>query len=438
MKRSLILCAAALLLSMPTTLEAQTLALVNATVWDGSSDPVEGQTLIVRRGVITAVGNSPAVPSGAEIIDVGGKLVTPGFIGMGTRIGLVEIGLEASTRDDAPLSGEVDAVRASFSAIDGFNPRSTLLGVARMGGITSVVSTPSGGLIGGTSAWVDLSLGRLASRVVERASALHVDLDDGGVSSAGGAMPAALGRLREVLEDARLFAREGRAYERRALREMGVSRHDLMRVAAALRGELPVVIRVSRADNIVRALDIAEEYGLDLILAGAEEGWMVAEEIAESEASVIVQPQSNMPSRFSRLASRYDNPTLLHAAGVELIITNFDAHGLHNLRQEAGNAVALGLPRNVALRALTSVPASALGDDERGRLGAGRVADLVVWSGDPFELSSVPERMFIRGVDTSMRSRQTALFERYRDLSNIRRGQAEIQGAASLTVVEPD
>jgi len=401
---------------------AQEVALVGATIWDGSGEPESGQTLLIREGRIIARGANLSVPDGFHSMNLNGAIVTPGFVGVGTPIGLVEIGLEASTRDDAPDTGTVDPIRASFSASDGFNPRSTLLPVARLGGVTSVMPTPTGGLIAGTSAWIDI-VGRLpGDQLVEPQVALHVDLDDGGIQSGGGAMPAALGRVREAFEDAQLYQRQRNAYERRALRELEVSRHDLERLTDALRGELPVVIRVARADNILRVLELADEFDLNLILSGAQEGWMVAETIAEAEVPVIVQPQTNMPSRFSRIASRYDSPTLLHRAGVRLIFSTYDAHGMHNLRQEAGNAVAMGVPRDVALRAITTEPARAFGVDGYGGLVPGERANLVAWSGDPFELSSYPVAIVVRGQSVPRNSRQTELFHRYRRLEQVRRG----------------
>ena len=415
---------------------AQDVALVNATVWDASGPARSGMTILVRGGEVRAVGDSVRVPDGVDRVDVAGSLVTPGFVGVATQIGLVEIGLENSTRDDAPDTGQVDPVRAAFSAADGFNPRSTLLPVARLGGVTSVMPTPRGGLVAGTSAWLDLRGRTPETQLVRRHVALHVDLDDGGIQSGGGAMPAALGRLREILEDAQLYGQQTRAYERRALRRLQVSRHDLGRLSAVLAGELPVVIQVARADNIRRALELGRTFGLRLILSGVQEGWMVAEEIARAEVPVIVQPQTNMPSRFSRLASRYDSPTILHRAGVRLIFSTYDAHGLHNLRQEAGNAVAMGVPRDVALRALTSEPARAFGLDNYGGLGAGQRANIVVWSGDPFELDTAPTHIFVGGHQMPLTSRQTELFQRYRDLSRVRRGYSGLPAPAQETSSE--
>lgn len=398
-------------------------AIVGATVLTAAGPALRDATVLFRGERIVSVTAGGAVPAGASRIEGPGLVVTPGFIATGAPLGLVEIGLEPSTQDQAPEAAGSDPVRAAFSAADGYDPRSVVVPVVRLGGVTTAVSTPSGGLVSGTSAGVDLLGDRLADVLIARHAALHVGLSEGAVAEAGGAMPSALSRLREVLTDAREYRRRRAAYDRRALRELSVSRLDLERLVAALEGRLPVAVHVSRAVDIERTLELGAEFGLRLVLLGVEEGWRVADRIAAADVPVVVQPLTNMPSSFSRLGARYDNPALLHRAGVRVIITTSGPHGLANLRQEAGNAVAWGLPADVALRALTVEPARAFGLADRGTIEPGRVASLVVWSGDPFEMSSRPLHVFVRGREAPLRSRQTALFERYRDLSSVRAGR---------------
>lgn len=401
----------------------ETIALVGGRVLPGDGPAIENATIVVRGDRIVSVGTG-AAPAGARVIDCAGTIITPGFVGTQTSIGLTEIELEPSTVDQAPEGERADPVRAAFAAADGYNPHSTLIPVARMGGVTSVVSTPIGGLISGTSAWADLAGRTPAEVIADDATALHVSLSDGGVEAGGGARSSALGRLREVLEDARLFRTRRSSYDRRGLRELSISSLDLDRIARALAGEIPVVIYASRSSDLLRAIALAREYGLRLILAGAEEGWMVAAELAQANVPVIVQPLTNLPSQFSTLHSRYDNAAILAQAGVRLILTTEGPHGLHNLRQEAGNAIAWGLSPDAALRALTLEPARVFGlDDRYGTIARGRIANIVVWTGDPFELTTWARNVFVRGREVPMRSRQTLLFERYRRLPDIPRGQ---------------
>jgi imidazolonepropionase-like amidohydrolase len=347
-----------------------------------------------------------------------------------TTLGLHEIELEDST-GDAMLEGESadeDAIRAAFSAADGYNPLSTLIPVARLGGVTSALSVPEGGLVPGTSAWVDLAGRAPADAIVREVVALHVSLNDEGVAAAGGARPSAIVRLRELLDDARLYARQRAAFDRRQFRETGdVSRLDLERVVSALAGTIPVVVKVSRASDILRTIALAEEYGLRLVISGAEEGWMVAAEIAAADVPVIVQAMSNLPTRFSTLHARYDNAALLARAGARVILHSPGAWDVRNLRQEAGNAVAVGMDADAALAAITSVPAEVFGmGTDYGVIAPGRLASLAIWSGDPFETTTSLRRVLVRGRELPLRSRQTLLFERYRSLGTVSRGWSTI------------
>ena len=412
-------------------------AIVNATVLPGDGPPIEAATVVIRDGRIASVTPNGPVPAGATSVDAAGGMVTPGFVATEAPLGLVEISLEPETLDLAPEREGSDPVRAAFSAADGVNPRSTLIPVARMGGVTSALSTPTGGLVAGTSAWIDLVPEGTEGHLVRERAALHVSLDDAGVSAAGGAVPSALMRLREILEDARLYGRQRSAYDRRALREMDASRLDLERLQDALAGRIPVVVRVSRASDILRVLELARAYGLRLVLSGAEEGWRVADRIAAADVPVIVQPLANLPSSFTRLGARLDNAAILARAGVPLVLMTEGAHELRNIRQEAGNAIAHGLPRDEALRAVTLEPARVFGlDRDYGTIAPGKVANVVVWNGDPFETTTWATHIFVQGREVPVRSRQTDLFERYRRLDSVSRGINDLVREREFTRLE--
>jgi imidazolonepropionase-like amidohydrolase len=387
--------------------------------------PVAEVDVLVRGEAIAAIGPDLPLPPGTAVLPTPeGAVLTAGLIGVGVPLGLVEISLEASTRDLAPEGDDADPVRASFRAADGYNPRSTLIPVARMEGVTAAVVAPEGGLVAGTSAFVELAGTPAEPGVLDGVAALHVDLGDGGVHAAGGARPSALRRLRRILDDAALYRRRSRDFDARRLRELSVSPDDLARLGEALAGTLPVVVEVSRADAIVRALELAEAYGLDLVLSGAEEAHLVADRIAAAGVPVLLEPTRNLPRSFSRLASGTGNAAQLERAGVPVLIAAEGAHELRNLRQEAGNAVAAGLDRAGALAAVSSRPAAVFGQADRlGLLRTGRRANLVVWDGDPFEVTTSAVLVSIAGRPQPLRSRQSALFERYRDLDQVRRGR---------------
>ena len=183
----------------------------------------------------------------------------------------------------------------------------------------------------------------------------------------------------------------------------------------ALGGDLLVVFQADRDIDILNALALAEEFSLRVMIHGGAEAWKVAPRLAAAGVAVSLTPNTNIPS-FDGLGARLDNATLLRQAGVEVIIAQNDSGGERNLRYGAGNAVRNGMSWDEAMQAVTLVPARVFGiADDYGSLEPNKIANLVIWSGDPFEFASAVERMFIRGREVSLRTRETELMERYRD-----------------------
>jgi imidazolonepropionase-like amidohydrolase len=378
-----------------------------------------GQPALDSARIEIADGKIGAVSTGAAasaegVIDARGKIVTAGFTDLLTSVGLIEIDLERSARDD--IEATKDPVRAAFLAADGYNPASSVIAVTRREGVTSVGAIPHGGLVSGQSVWADLDGATADEALGEKHLALHVFVDDG--SWYGGSRLSrgtALLRLRELFEDARAFKQNAAQFERRQLRRLAASRLDLAALRDALDGRLSVVFHVDRASDILAVLGLAKTHKLRPVLASAAEAWKVAREIAAAQVPVVVYPLDNLPRSFAALGSRDDNAALLSKAGVRLALSTGETHNARKLRQVAGNAIRGGLDRDQALAAVTREPARAVGLEKRyGSVEPGRVANLVVWSGDPFELSTRAEAVIIRGRNVSLRSRQTALFERYR------------------------
>jgi imidazolonepropionase-like amidohydrolase len=406
-------------LAMPALLaEAQqkSVALVGATLLRGVEPPLAKSVIVIEGGRFTYVGDDEGRVGGAERIDVAGKTLTGGLIDLLTRIGAVEVDLEPQTRDDAEQPREAeDPVRAAFRTADGYNPASSVVKVARIEGLTSVGVVPVEGLVTGQSCWVDLD-GALPDEAIARANlALHVAFDDPWHSEYEKSRGTVMLRLRELFDDARAYRQNRAAYDRRQLRELDQSRLDLEAVVQALEGTLPVVFHVDRASDIVAVMALAKEQGVRAVIASAAEGWKVAARMAEARVPAIVYPLDHGPRSFAALGAREDNAALMHAAGVTLALSTGESHNARKLRQVAGNAVRAGLPHGAAIDALTDTPARIMGMNQSyGIPKSGRIANVVVWSGDPLELSTHAEKVFIRGRAVDLRSRQTALFERYR------------------------
>jgi imidazolonepropionase-like amidohydrolase len=423
MRRLILGAAAAALLAPP--LAAQTVAIQGGKVYTMAGAPIENGTVLVRDGKIVAVGAGLAVPAGATVIDARGKIVTPGLFDSETQMGLSEVDAVEAT-NDFNAQGEQpgvprDYVTAAFNVAAGINPGSIVIPVTRIAGVTTVVSAPTGGLVAGQGVVIDLAGERLGDLLVKTPVAMFASVGEASMAAGGGARAGELLRLREVLDDARFYARNRAAFDRGESRTLAESRLDLEALQPVLQGTLPLAVEVHRASDIRNVLGLAREYGLKLILVGATEGWMVADEIAQAQVPVVLKVLQNLPASFERLGARYDNAAILRRRGVKIAITPNDTHNSRNITQEAGNAVAYGLPYDEALRAITRSPAEIWGVPDHGSLAPGQVADVVVWSGDPLELLTSVEHVLIAGREIPLTSRQTELRDRYRDPASPRR-----------------
>lgn len=396
---------------------AQTIAIEGGRVHTMAGAPIDGATILIRDGRIIEVGRGVSVPAGAQRIDARGKVVTPGLFESNTNLTLVEVGAVQGTRDFSMEQGEgedADFVSAAFNVADGINPNSIVIPVTRIGGVTTAVTRPEGGLISGQGAVVDLAGEAVRDLVARNPVGMFATLGERSQRAGGGARAGATLRLRQVLDDARFYMRNRAAFNRGESRALAASRLDLEAMVPVLEGAIPLVIEAHRASDIRTALSIAEEYEIRLVLMGATEGWMLASEIARAGVPVIVKVLQNLPESFERLGARYDNAALLREAGVTVAITSSDTHNARNIKQEAGNAVAYGLPYDEALRAITVVPAQIWGvADTHGTLEAGKVANVVVWDGDPLELLTSVEAVVVEGRQVPLISRQTELRDRY-------------------------
>ncbi|MBI1946797.1 MAG: amidohydrolase family protein [Deltaproteobacteria bacterium] len=390
---------------------APPLAIMGARVELGDGTGLANASVIVVDGKIAEVGVGLSPPRGAQVIDGRGKVLTPGLIATGSQVGLVEVGLERGTVD-ASLEG---AAVPAFRAIDGFNPRSWRVAIDRGQGVTSSVLTPWGALIHGQGFVVELS-GEPDSPAHAKRVAMFGALAGGARDAAGGSRGGVLLRLREILDDVRFYRANKSAYDRAQTRPLALSRLHLEAMFDVVDGKLPFVIDANRESDLRALLALADEQRLRVVVNGGAEAWLVAKELAARKVPVILQPTTMEPWGFDALHARDDAAALLDEAGVPLILSSGGTdNGTTRLRQEAGVAVAYGLPWRKALTAITLAPSRAFGvDGELGTIAKGKRADLVLWSGDPFEVSSAADVVIIGGRRQDMGSRQRALAERYR------------------------
>jgi imidazolonepropionase-like amidohydrolase len=392
---------------------AQTIAITGGTVYPVSGPKLAGATVLIRDGRIVAVGANVPIPADATRINAAGKWITPGLIDGAGQLGLVEINAVPGTRE-ANVQG--DTVAAAFNVAEGINPASTLIPVTRIEGITTALAAPTGNLVSGQAVLIDLDGATIEQMLVKSPAGIVADLSESAKDDAGGSRAAVADRLRRVFRDALEYERRKTDFSRAQMQPLTASARDLEALLPMLHGRVPLIAYANRRSDIETALRLAKESKVQLILAGAAEGWEIAAEIAAAGVPALVEPLSNIPS-YDALGVRYENAAVLAKAGVKVALLEPDTHKSRNLRQQAGNAVSYGMTWDQALRAVTLSPAEIFGVADRyGSLEPGKVANVVVWSGDPFEFTTGVEHVLIRGKEIPLTSRQTELFERYKKL----------------------
>jgi imidazolonepropionase-like amidohydrolase len=416
-KHRLLACVA----MIATPAVAQTIAITGGTVaiGDGSA-PAQG-TVVMRDGRIVAAGPSVAVPVGATVIDATGKWVSTGIIAGFSRLGLVGVDAVDETND---AGGSKSVFTASIDVASAINPRVPAIAISRAAGVTRAIVAPETGsaMFAGEGAVIDT--GTDADAVTRARAFQFVEFGESGAREAGGSRVASQAFFRNALDEARDYARNPAAYDGRS-KDSILMRRDVAALVPVMQGKTPLYIHVESGPDILQMLALKKDYpALRLVLVGCAEGWTVAHQIAAAGVPVIASALNDLPASFEQLAATQSNVGRMKAAGVNLaigMIDDDDARQAQYSTQYAGNLVALtrvpgatGLSWADAFAAITSKPAEIAGlGGEIGSLRAGRRADVVIWSGDPLELATGVEKVWIDGVAQDLTTRQTRLRDRY-------------------------
>ncbi|MEN1995536.1 amidohydrolase family protein [Stenotrophomonas bentonitica] len=390
-----------------TSVSAQDLLIRNATVHTAAArGSLEHSDVLVQGGVIRAVGPGLSAPAGVAVVEAAGKPLTPALFGGITDIGIEEVSGESATVDST-LKLDDQPLRPEFDVTLAFNPDSVLIPVARLDGIgfTMLGANTGGGFIAGQGGVVRLD----GSADPVGPQALFIRLGASGAELTGTSRAAQWMLLEQMVSEAR-----GRV--------PADSPHALLTpagratLARYLAGQGRIVVQVDRAADIRQLLRWAGREKVKIAIAGGAEAWRLAPQLAQAGVPVFVDGLGNLPTSFDQLGATLQNAARLQAAGVPVSFAQRDdaSHNARKMRQLAGNAVANGLPWGDGLAGLTRVPAQALGVGDRlGTIEPGKLADLVLWEGDPLDVGHYAEQVWLGGRAMPMRSRQTELRDRY-------------------------
>lgn len=404
-----------------------TTALVGGKILTITGGVIEEGTVIIRGAKIVGVSAGDEVPDGSTVIDVSGKVVMPGMIDAFTHLGLVEVGLVRATDDI--LEG-VDPSTPQMSVIDAINPYSELIAVSRTTGVTTVLCAPGeGNVISGQSALIDLRGGRVDDMVVKSPVGMHVNLGEppkqlyGDENKTPQTRMGIAAVLRRTLVETENYLRKWEEYEKKSQKgdrsngkDHGPPSMDLKfeAMVPVIKGEVPLVVRAHRIDDIETALRISDEFGVRLVLNHATDGYKIAEELARRDIPVLLGPVTTQPSSMEKLGAIYENAAILNTAGVRIALQTSESHNVRILPYHAGLSVAYGLPREEALKAVTINPAEIFGVADRlGSIESGKIANIAVFDGDPFEPLTRLEHLFVRGQEVDLNNRHSELYEKF-------------------------
>ncbi|CAN5758058.1 amidohydrolase family protein [soil metagenome] len=411
-----------------------TFAIRNAKIFPVSGPEIASGTVVISGGKIQAVGANVAVPAGAQVIDGTGLSIYPGMMDSGTSLGLSEIPQGAPATVDIAEAGSFNP---NAQAIFGINPHSAHVGVARVVGITSVISRPTGGIISGQAALINLAGYTVPAMTVVPRAAMVIELPHAGGGGRGGGGAAAflaaqsganaqaatllrtrqLDSLRQILRDADAYGKGMDAYEKD--RTLPRPKHDgvLASLVPAVRGQQPVMFPADRASDIRAAVAFAEEMKLKPIIVGGRDAPEVAAYLKQHDVSVLFGHVLDLPSREDDAYDiNYAAPAKLAAAGVKFAITSGDCCSeVRNLPSVAGMASAFGLSKADALRSVTLGPAQIFGIGDRlGSIDVGKIANLVVTDGDMLEAKTNTRYLFIDGRLVPLDTKHSQLYDQFK------------------------
>ena len=386
---------------------AQGFLIQNVTVYVGDGTVQKDIDVVVEGDTIKKMAKDLKVTKGSTVIDGKGQILTPGFMETVSQLGLVEVLMEEHTREHpsgaAPFAPDFDVRK-------GFDAKSSRLAIERSEGVTHILTSPTGGLISGLGAYVDLD-----GSWPEIQKGMFGNVTSGGATVAGKTHTGIWQRFGWLFEDLRRYQKNPGFYEKGNFDQLRFRREVILGMLPVLERKIPLMMRAANERDIRNLIALKEKEKIEVCLIGAAESWLVADALVTAKIPVVITPSHQRPTSFEQLRARDDLPGYLEKAGVTVILSSSSwDQNARRLRQEAGLAVREGMSYQKALAAVTSVPAQYLGLSQLGLVKPGYRANLVLWDSDPFELSTLISKIWIKGRLQSLESRQDALYERYK------------------------
>jgi imidazolonepropionase-like amidohydrolase len=391
-------------------LSSETILLKGGLVHSGNGDSAKTQDILISDKTIVGIGTNLIIDGNTRVIEVNGLPVTPGLISPMSNLGIVEINALDVTRDD-----ESDLLSAGFSIFNAFNPHSTGIPWNRSNGVTSAMSTPS------ASSFPIFGLG--SHFVLDGSLEIKGSKDIamfGRLGSSYGSRAETLSILESLLDIGKMVKTLSiqEILEMNLADQLELQSQDIIALGKVVNDGMPFVIETNRAVDILQALSMKKKYDLNLVLVSVEEAPMVLDQLKESNTPVIIDPMDNIPNSFDELGSSLDLGKILDQAGIPIMFSTQRSHNYHLMRQGAGNAVAYGMSYATAIKGMSNTVAQTFRLDNRGSIETGKLADVIVWDGDPLEPSSFPKIVMIEGKLQDLSSRSTKLTERYTNTEN--------------------
>ena len=391
-------------------LSSETILLKGGLVHSGNGDSAKTQDILISDKTIVGIGTNLIIDGNTRVIEVNGLPVTPGLISPMSNLGIVEINALDVTRDD-----ESDLLSAGFSIFNAFNPHSTGIPWNRSNGVTSAMSTPS------ASSFPIFGLG--SHFVLDGSLEIKGSKDIamfGRLGSSYGSRAETLSILESLLDIGKMVKTLSieEILEMNLADQLELQSQDIIALGKVVNDGIPFVIETNRAVDILQALSMKKKYDLNLVLVSVEEAPMVLDQLKQSNTPVIIDPMDNIPNSFDELGSSLDLGKILDQAGIPIMFSTQRSHNYHLMRQGAGNAVAYGMSYETAIKGMSNTVAQTFRLDNRGSIETGKLADVIVWDGDPLEPSSFPKIVMIEGKLQDLSSRSTKLTERYTNTEN--------------------